>query len=82
MKVRRVPKIETLGYCHDCHNRSRIVVTFAHRPPIRLCDRCGGFLIENVSQVINRNGKSHNNPLRTPSLEGKSSNRNSQEGIQ
>jgi len=23
MKIRRIPKTETLGYCHDCHNRAR-----------------------------------------------------------
>ncbi|HKD45105.1 MAG TPA: hypothetical protein VKD24_05565 [Candidatus Angelobacter sp.] len=57
MKARRIPSTETLGYCHDCHNRARIEVTFAHRPTIRLCKRCAGFLIENVSTVMkNGNG--------------------------
>jgi hypothetical protein len=27
MRIRRIPKTETLGYCHDCHNRARIEVT-------------------------------------------------------
>lgn len=69
MTIRRIPKTETLGYCHDCHNRSRIVITFAHCPPIRLCDSCGSFLIANVSQVIKRNGKDHNKS-RTNTLAG------------
>ena len=51
MKARRLDPGETLGYCHDCHNRARIEVTFAHRPAIRLCDRCAGFLITNVANV-------------------------------
>jgi hypothetical protein len=34
MKVRRLSTNETLGYCHDCHNRAHLEVTFAHRPPI------------------------------------------------
>jgi hypothetical protein len=58
MKARRLTAGETLGYCHDCHNRARIEVTFAHRPPIRLCDRCAGFLIKEISNVRkNGNGK-------------------------
>lgn len=56
MKARRLLG-EVLGYCHDCHNRARFEVAFSHRVPIRLCDRCGRFLIENVAQVIKRNGK-------------------------
>ena len=63
MKVRHIPNTESLGYCHDCHNRARIEVTFAHRVPIRLCDRCGGFLAENVSGVIKRNDKKIELPL-------------------
>jgi hypothetical protein len=59
MKIRRIPNTETLGYCHDCHNRAHLEVTFAHRDPIRLCDRCGCFLIANVSGVVKRNGKKH-----------------------
>jgi hypothetical protein len=63
MKIHSIPKTETLGYCHDCHNRARLEVTFSHRPPIRLCDRCGGFLAENVSGVIMRNGTKIKPPL-------------------
>jgi len=56
MKARRIPPTETSGYCHDCHNRARLEVTFSHRAPIRLCDRCGRFLIANVGEVVKRNG--------------------------
>jgi hypothetical protein len=63
MKIHRIPTTETLGYCHDCHNRARIEVTFAHRAPIRLCERCGGFLAENVSGAIMRNGTKIKPPL-------------------
>lgn len=66
MTIRRISKTSTLGYCHDCHNRAHLEVTFAHRQSIRLCDRCGDFLIENVSQVIKRNGKSHNKSRTNP----------------
>ena len=61
MKARRLTASETLGYCHDCHNRAHIEVTFAHRAPIRLCDRCGRFLLVNVSAVVKPNGKKKNN---------------------
>jgi ribosomal protein S27E len=59
MKTRRLDKSEgPLGYCHDCHNRAHIEVTFAHRQPIRLCDRCAGILIKEISSVKkNGNGK-------------------------
>jgi hypothetical protein len=57
MKVRRLSPTETLGYCHDCHNRAHLEVTFAHRPPIRLCDRCARFLINDLSALIKRNDK-------------------------
>jgi len=60
MKARRLASTESLGYCHDCHNRAKIIVSFAHRDPIRLCDRCGRFLIMNVGEVIKRNGKNGN----------------------
>jgi len=61
MKARRLGPTDTLGYCHDCHNRARIMVSFAHRDPIRLCDRCGRFLIVNIGEVIKRNGKNGKN---------------------
>jgi hypothetical protein len=62
MKTRRLILDERRGFCHDCHNRARIEVTFAHRTEIRLCDRCGRFLVENVAAVISppRNGKNDN----------------------
>jgi hypothetical protein len=63
MKIHRISNTETLSYCHDCHNRARIEVSFAHRVPIRLCDRCGGLLAENVSGVIKGNGKKIKLPL-------------------
>jgi hypothetical protein len=53
MKTRRLVHDERLGFCHDCHNRARIEITFSHRTSIRLCDRCAGFLIENVAAVCN-----------------------------
>jgi len=56
MKARRIPATETSGYCHDCHNRARIEVSFAHRQPIRLCDRCWRFVIADVAPLIKRNG--------------------------
>lgn len=70
MKARRISSTETLGYCHDCHNRAKIVVSFAHRDPIRLCDRCGTFLIINVGEVIKKpngkNGKKGNHKKEKP----------------
>ena len=63
MKICHTPKTETLGYCHDCHNRARLEVTFSHRPPIRLCDRCGGFLAGKISGVILRNGTKIKPPM-------------------
>jgi hypothetical protein len=70
MKTRRIEKPETRGYCHDCHNRAALEVTFAHRDPIRLCARCAGFMIEQVSEVaraIKRNGKNgKNHRTKTP----------------
>jgi ribosomal protein S27E len=56
MKTRRLSKTETLGYCHDCHNRAHLEITFAHRDPIRLCDRCGRFLLQNITEVVKPNG--------------------------
>jgi len=66
MKVRRLDKAkETLGYCHDgCHNRAAVEVKFASglRSNLRLCDRCMGFLIENLSAVkVKKNGKNGKN---------------------
>jgi hypothetical protein len=64
MKIHHIPNTEVFGYCHDCHNRAHLEVTFAHRPSIRLCDRCAGFLVTDVSAVIKKrngkNGKNHN----------------------
>jgi len=59
MKARRLVKSdESLGYCQDCHNRAKIEIVFAHRQPLRLCDRCAGILIKEASSVRkNGNGK-------------------------
>jgi hypothetical protein len=63
LKARRLTASETLGYCQDCHNRARIEVTFAHRQPIRLCDRCAGFLVKEISSV-KKNGNGKKNALK------------------
>jgi len=60
MKVRRILATETRGYCHDCHNRAHLEVTFSHRPVIRLCDRCARFLMADIAAVVKRNGKNGN----------------------
>jgi len=58
MKARRLSSDERHGFCHDCHNTAKIEISFSHRQPIRLCDRCSRFLVENVSAVVvKRNGK-------------------------
>jgi hypothetical protein len=62
MKARRITSAEIRGYCHDCHNRAHLEVTFTHRPAIRLCDRCTDFLIVDLSAVVKkRNGKNGKN---------------------
>jgi hypothetical protein len=38
MKTRRLNS-GLKGLCHDCDDRARFEVTFAHRTEIRLCDR-------------------------------------------
>ena len=55
--MRPIPKTETPGYCHDSHNRAYLEISFSHRAPIRLCNRCARFLIMNVSEGIKPNGK-------------------------
>ena len=52
MKIRRIAPPEVRGYCHDCHSRAQLEITFAHRMPIRLCDRCAGFLIADVAAAV------------------------------
>ena len=52
MKTRRLIPDERLGFCHDCHNRAHIEVTFAHREPIRLCDCCARFLTQDLLAAI------------------------------
>ena len=38
MKIRRIPKEENRGYCHDCHSTAAIEITFgSKRPALRLC---------------------------------------------
>ena len=64
MKVRRLDKVtEPLGYCHDCHNRAVVEVTFgAGRPALRLCGRDGRYLIKHLTTALsNGNGGKKNN---------------------
>jgi hypothetical protein len=50
MKIRRIPKTETLGYCHGCHNRAALEVTVSSlRPPLRLCERDARHLIKQLA---------------------------------
>jgi hypothetical protein len=51
LKAQRIPTTEVRGFCHDCHNTARVEVTFSHRAPIRLCDRCATILIIDVGEV-------------------------------
>jgi hypothetical protein len=51
VKTRRLISDERLGFCHDCHNRARLEITFAHRTSIRLCDRCAHFLTNDLLAV-------------------------------
>jgi hypothetical protein len=45
MKIRRIPKEEDAGFCHDCHSRAELEVNFgAKRPLLRLCMRDGRYL--------------------------------------
>ena len=57
MRMRPIPKTETRGFCHDCHNRAHVEISFSHRVPIRLCCRYERFLIMNVTEGIKPNGK-------------------------
>ena len=45
------------GYCHDCHNRAAIEVTFAHRQPIHLCERDARYLIKHVTTILGNGNK-------------------------
>ena len=59
MKVRRLdPLKENPGYCHDCHNRAALEITFkAARPPLRLCRHDARYLVRRVeTQLANGNG--------------------------
>jgi hypothetical protein len=45
MKIRRIPKEENAGFCHDCHSRAELEYDFGgKRPPLRLCLRDGRYL--------------------------------------
>jgi hypothetical protein len=45
MKIRRIPKEENVGFCHDCHNRAQLEVTFgSKRSSLRLSMRHGRYL--------------------------------------
>jgi hypothetical protein len=61
MKVRRLEKSnESLGYCHDCHNRAAIeIMVRAGRPPLYLCARDARYMIKHVAAALNNNHKNH-----------------------
>lgn len=45
MKIRRIPREEQAGPCHDCHSRAELEVNFGGtRPLLRLCMRDGRYL--------------------------------------
>jgi hypothetical protein len=45
MKIRRIPREENAGLCHDCHSRAELEVDFGvRRPRLRLCMRDGRYL--------------------------------------
>lgn len=45
MKIRRIPKEEDAGHCHDCHSKADLEYDFgALRPKLRLCYRDGRYL--------------------------------------
>jgi len=55
MRIKRIPKDEMRGPCHDCHNRAEFEVTFGEqRPTLRLCLRdakyLAGFLQRRVDE--------------------------------
>jgi hypothetical protein len=56
MKIRFIPKSETLGYCHGCHNRAAVEIAVSSlRPPLRLCERDARHLIANLTAQLNNN---------------------------
>jgi hypothetical protein len=68
MKIRHIPKSEALGYCHGCHNRAVVELTFSSlRPSLRLCERCDArHLIKNLSAQLNNGNGCENKPKYTP----------------
>jgi hypothetical protein len=55
--VRRIPKTETLGYCHS---RAENEITFGqHRPPLRLCLRDARYLLKHLAAALNNDHRSH-----------------------
>jgi hypothetical protein len=45
LKIRRIPKEEQAGFCHSCHNRAELEVSFSEkRPLLRLCHRDGRYM--------------------------------------
>jgi formate-dependent nitrite reductase cytochrome c552 subunit len=61
MKIRRLDKsVELVGYCHDCHNRAAIEISFkAGRPSIYLCTRDARYMIKHVAANLNNNHRNH-----------------------
>jgi hypothetical protein len=67
MKIRHIPKSEALGYCHGCHNRAVVELTFSSlRLPLRLCERCDArHLIKNLTARLNNGNGASNNCVRS-----------------
>lgn len=60
MQVRRLDNSGPLGYCHDCHRRAAVEVTFgAGRPPLRLCARDVKYLVKHLTVALENSKKNH-----------------------
>lgn len=66
-RVSRIPAAEGKYYCHACHSKAVIQVTFgALRPPLRLCARDSKY----VADFLNRRLDEHiaGTPIPAPRL--------------
>lgn len=53
MKIRRIPKNEQRGHCHDCHNRAELEFDFGkYRELLRLCYRDAKYMIGFAQRLI------------------------------
>jgi hypothetical protein len=63
MKIRRIPKEEDGGLCHDCHSKAGLEISFGgKRPVLRLCYRDGRYL---GGVILSRIGE-HEQGVRIP----------------